>query len=371
MAGISMITTYPSPEMGVGGVANYARALVGAQRAANGRSYEVLAQQEPRPIVGEARPTWRRGQSALRDVRAALEVVEPEVVHIQHEPFLYGAGLGLLVGFRLPATAASSSSSIVVTLHGVPFPALLRGGTGKTTILRPLARAYLAAIARLRTVDRFLVHEDEQAEALVDVGGLNEERVTVIPHGVDADAQPAPPPSGPLTIGTFGFITPYKDPGFVLDEFAIFRREQPEARLLFSIARHPTRRGRRSYEALRDRAARADGVELFDYVPDEEMASFIRRCHLIVAPHRFAVSASGVAIQAIAHGVPALVLEGSGSLAREGWSFSYSPGGLVEALHGCANKLPAMRSRAVEIREERSWARTASRHRELFEELKR
>ena len=176
-------------------------------------------------------------------------------------------------------------------------------------------------------VDRFIVHESEQADSLRDDAGIDEKSIVVIPHGVEVGPATGPPPERPFTIGTFGYLTPYKDPGLLLRGFSELRSVIPEARLRFSLSRHPRRRSRhddRSYQEIMRRASSIEGVETLEHVAEQELPAFLHACDLIVLPYRYAVSASGVAATAIGAGVPVLAPEDpAGSAASRG---GVSPG---------------------------------------------
>jgi glycosyltransferase involved in cell wall biosynthesis len=231
---------------------------------------------------------------------------------------------------------------------------------------------YLRAIRWMgKGVDRFVVHESEQAESLTEFAHIDEDAIAVIPHGVQvAERAVNSPPDRPFTIGTFGFLTPYKDPDFLLSEFRALRSSLPHARLRFSLSRHPRRgdhRNERRYRDIMRRAASIQGVETFDHVPERELPAFLASCDLIVLPYRYAVSASGVAATAIGAGVPVLGPSGSGMVDRcDGWSFPNAPGGLAAALARQSTRLDQMRNDACALAEEHSWQRVARSHRLLY-----
>jgi glycosyltransferase involved in cell wall biosynthesis len=224
-------------------------------------------------------------------------------------------------------------------------------------------------------VDRFIVHEPDQAESLNRIAGIDEESIVVIPHGVELTSRAGPPPGRPFTIGTLGFLTPYKDPDLLLNAFSELKSVLPEARLLFSLSRHPRNRSRRherSYQDIMRRASSIKGVETYEHIAEEELPSFLHACDLIVLPYRYVVSASGVAGLAIGAGVPILAPEGSGTLGRlDGWSFPRDSGGLAKALVRQSLRLEQMRQQARTLAEERSWQQVARSHRVLYSSLER
>ena len=364
MTTVGIVSTYPSRERPVGGVATYTRSLVSSLSEEAPRDVVVLAQRVPRPDP-PAVPTWDFGAGFAGDILRDVRARRPDLVHMQLEPFLFAHGPAASLTLGLPRWLHRSGVRSITTLHAVPFPTMFRRAPATT---RLLARLYVRALRdSARWSERLVVHEEDQADVLVNLGGIDRRRIAVIPHGVDA-GQGGQPPAPPLTIGTFGFLTPYKDPEYLLDEFEILRRSVPEARLLFSLSRHPRRRGRswrQRYERIVALARTRPNVELVGHVPD--LGAFLGRCHLLVAPYRYAVSASGVLAHALSMGVPALLPEGSGAASRgDGWSFVYEAGGLARAMRRASTELERMRGEALEMASRAAWPVVAREHLELY-----
>jgi glycosyltransferase involved in cell wall biosynthesis len=332
----------------------------------------VLSQRQPHPDEPSTVPAWEFGWSFQESLRRSLDEHPVDLVHLQYEPFLVGNGAAAFPALRLPRMIRRRGLSCIVTLHAVPFPSLMRGPGRATPGIRTFAAMYLRAIRWMgKGVDRFVVHESEQAESLKRIAHIEEAAIAVIPHGVQvAERAVNPPIDRPFTIGTFGFLTPYKDPDFLLSEFRALRSTLPRARLRFSLSRHPRRRDRhneRRYLDIMRRAASIEGVETFGHVVERELPAFIAACDLIVLPYRYAVSASGVAATAIGAGVPVLGPDGSGMVDRfGGWSFPNAPGGLTAALARQSTRLEQMRDDACALAEERSWQHVARSHRLLY-----
>jgi glycosyltransferase involved in cell wall biosynthesis len=333
----------------------------------------VLGQRQPHPDEPSTVPAWEFGWSFQESLRRSLDEYPVDLVHLQYEPFLFGNGAAAFPALRLPHVIRRRGLSCIVTLHAVPFPSLMRGSGRAPASVRAFSAMYLRAIRWMgKGVDRFVVHESEQAESLKEIAHIDETAIAVIPHGVQvAERAVDPPIDRPFTIGTFGFLTPYKDPDYLLNEFRTLRSSIPQARLRFSLSRHPRRRGRRSERRYRDimrRAASLEGVETFEHIAERELPAFLAACDLIVLPYRYAVSASGVAATAVGAGVPVLGPDGSGMVDRfDGWSFPNATGGLTAALARQSARLDQMRNEACVIANECSWQRVAGLHRLLYE----
>jgi glycosyltransferase involved in cell wall biosynthesis len=369
---VGLITTFPSAETPVGGVATYAKSLVGALQEEACPSVIVFGQRHPPPEDPSTVSAWEFGWSFQESLRRSLDKHAVDLVHAQYEPFLFGSGAAALPALRLPHVIRRRGLPCLVTLHAVPFPSLILDSKRATSGIRRFATVYLRAIRWMgRAVDRFVVHESEQAESLKRFARIPEHAIAVVPHGVDvAERASRSPGEHPFTIGTFGFLTPYKDPDFLLEEFRELRRMLPEARLRFSLSPHPRRRGWRSDRRYRDTLRRArsiQGVETLQHIPEGDLPAFLADIDLVVLPYRYAVSASGVAAKAIGAGVPILVPEGSGTASHlDGWSFRYGPGGLAEALARQSGRLDQMHQQVCLLARECSWQRVAGLHRLLY-----
>lgn len=365
---IALLGSYPASGVSLGGAATYAEALVAALESA-GQSIVVLAQRRPAPKGGKAIPAWEPGWKLAKSVRQTLQRNRVDLVHFQYEPFLFGAGVGVLMALDLPRVIRGIGPACLMTLHAVPFPSMLLDRSSRTVMIRSLSAPYLRALHRARRwVETFVVHESDQAQTLVRFAKIPERQIAIIPHGVaDLGSGLAVEGTRPLTVGTFGYLTPYKDPEYLLSEFGRLRKEKPEARLLFSVSRHPRRgNGRRLARILRH-ATEAPGVEVVGHIPNETLPEFLARCDVVAAPYRYVVSASGVVAAAIGAGVPVLVPTGSGNISQlDGWSFGPGPGMLASALARLSEHLPEMRARARSLAADRSWSRVAALHKALY-----
>jgi glycosyltransferase involved in cell wall biosynthesis len=365
-----MLTTWPSPQQPVGGVSTYSRALVQALRSEDSPDLSVFSQKTPPPEPG-AIPCWEPGNRFRRQVKDLLARSELDTLHLQHEPFLFGSWPGSIQALNIPSLVSKLGMRCLATLHAVPFPSVLMGHRRHLQGIRMLAVAYLRALAVMdKGVDCFVVHESEQAETLTDFARISADRIRVIPHGITACSLPKKDDKGALTVGTFGFLAPYKDPRYLLEEWTEFARDHGNATLLFSMARHPRRQGawyRRRYERIMNQARATPRVEVSEYLSAHDLDELLKACDLIVAPHRFEVSSSGVVARAVGAGVPVLVPECSGSVARlDGWAYDYEPGGLRRALARQSDAIGAMRQQAVRWRSGREWQLVAAFHRRLY-----
>ncbi len=128
---------------------------------------------------------------AQRELRESLERLQPDLVH---------ASLTLSpLDFRLPELCQQLGVPLVATFHP-PFDASLRNLTAGTQQL-----TYQLYAPALSKYDRVIVFSDLQAEFLARLG-VREDRLAVIPNGVDTNqwspADPRPEPGITPPIGS-------------------------------------------------------------------------------------------------------------------------------------------------------------------------
>ena len=128
---------------------------------------------------------------AQRELRESLERLQPDLVH---------ASLTLSpLDFRLPELCQQLGVPLVATFHP-PFDASLRNLTAGTQQL-----TYQLYAPALSKYDRVIVFSDLQAEFLARLG-VREDRLAVIPNGVDTNqwspADPLPEPGITPPIGS-------------------------------------------------------------------------------------------------------------------------------------------------------------------------
>lgn len=124
--------------------------------------------------------------------------------------------------------------------------------------------------------------------------------VGVIPLGIDVAAAPAPVPDRRLLL-LFGRLFSYKGVDTALDAFELLRERLPDAELLVA-GRGP----------LAGAARGCSGVEVREeYISDEEIEELLGRARLVLLPYKDATQ-SGVGLQAVARGVPAVVTRTGG-----------------------------------------------------------
>jgi glycosyltransferase involved in cell wall biosynthesis len=378
---VALISPYPrvgERHGGWTGVASYTANLAHAL-ADSGGSITVVAPSEPgEPAEADDGPVrverpFERGAGAVpAAIRAALRT-DPDVVHLQHEAFLYGGPAsvpGLVTG--LTTLRRSGTPGVVTMHHVVDSRTVDRSFTRMHRVAAPpaVARAGLSAIGGAigRLADRVIVHEPAFTDTV--------RNSTVIPHGV---ASPATPPREQtrarlgldrFTVLCFGFVAPYKGLEAALDAARVAGRG---VELVVAGGEHPRlRAGRDQYLShLRDSNPHA---RFTGFVPDDQVADWFAAADLALFLYPQPVSASGGVALALAHGTPFLMSPEMGATTRAPKALiaSRDAGELGSLLHLLATDQAALarvRDAAYALSGDRSWPAVARRHLELYEEV--
>ena len=199
--------------------------------------------------------------------------------------------------------------------------------TAHDVLPREPRRGQLAAQRRLyERVDAVVVHSEPGRRRLVDVLGIAERKVAVIPHGAFThllDVPGALPLPAELAgvdrpvVLFFGLLRPYKGLDVLLDAW---RAADLDAELWIV--------GMPRMDIAPLRAAAPPTVRWVPrFVPDGEIAAYFRRADLVVLPYR-EIDQSGVLFTALAFGAP-LVLSAVGGfpeVAADGAAALVAPG---------------------------------------------
>ena len=251
------------------------------------------------------KPARRRELGNLWAMRRAVSLIRqsrPDVVHVQ-EAFDYGYDL-YSVFTRFPR--------LVTTVHDVtPHPGDGHAAPGLQ---------YSKAIGFWRS-QRLIVHTGGMRTQLSRRFRIAPERIDVMPHGelgslyrrLAARAGVPVRKRQTQTLLFFGRIWPYKGLRYLLEAFAIVRRELPEARLILA-----GRGGDLEANAALIRSL--EGIEVRDsFIPEEEVAGLFERSGVVVLPY-IEASQSGVSAIGLTLGtlVVASRVGGLGELIADG-----------------------------------------------------
>lgn len=340
-----------------------------------------------RPLPGvEVARAYRAGVRFHR-VGDLLARAPGDLVHAQHEVFLYGplcTSLQFSLALREPRRRGRP---VVVTVHGVPDLTTIdrgfvaaNGSRVPPRLVRPLLRRLIGDAAHAG--DAVIVHDEIFAERLVEQYDMPPARVHVVPHPVPV-RQPRDRAQARATLGLdgpvalfFGFVTGYKGLPLLLEGWDRYRRTGGTGELLVAGGRHPRLAGTRSYETqyhrLMARAAAIEGVRWVGYIPDEDVPSYLEAADLMALPYRDALAASGPMSFALAYGLPVV---GSDLLhaivPHVGGVFERDPEAVATILHRALEGPlgPELRAASARIAAQRSLAQVARHTVTLYSRL--
>jgi len=251
--------------------------------------------------------------------------------------------------------------------------------TAHDVLPREPRRGQLHAQRRLyERVDAVVAHSEHGRARLEGELGVDPEKVAVIPHpafthlAARADVRPLPPELADVArpvVLCFGLLRPYKGIDVLLEAW---RGLEADAELWIV--------GRPRMDIARLRSCSPPGVRWAPrFVTDAEIPALFRRATLAVLPYREAEQ-SGVAATALAFGTPLLAsaVGGFPELGELGAADLVPPGDPVALRAALARLLtdPAERERLragalAAASGPLSWERSARRHLELYERLRR
>jgi glycosyltransferase involved in cell wall biosynthesis len=300
-----------------GGVAAFSAELVRALRA-HGIDVDVLAEttgaltNDP-PWVDR---TWRPG--SLGSIWRALRERRPNLLHVQHEIFLYGGmrsalGLPLLLALaRLRGIRVILTLHGVVDLHDVDADFCRRNGVhAPPFVVRAVFWLIFRMLATVAT--RCVVHAEVFRDRLSRDYGVAREKIDVVPLILPEGRRIAPQqaraelglPAGPATLLFFGFVTAYKGMDELFDAFDILLRRKRDVHLVIAGGAHPKRAGdpayQRAYEAWRRRAVATGRCTWLGYVDGQDVDGVLSAADVMVLPYRELLAMSGPLSSAAAH----------------------------------------------------------------------
>jgi glycosyltransferase involved in cell wall biosynthesis len=387
---LAIVSPYPPPgckHIYGSGVASYTKNLVyGLKNLDTGMEIHVLADRNPslqEKYVDSGVVVHRvfdRGIWYFIKIFRALREIKPDVVHIQHEYFLYGGAFSATFFPLLVLLSRVVSHRVVVTFHGVIPLNLLEdpkfrgenGIEGPSWLLKIGIWVMTKLICLLAHV--IIVHEHFLEKSLVEDYGVDRGKIRVIPHGVE-DVEPIPQEEAKKKLGLrgrkvilfFGYLTGYKGLELLIEAYRYVVNQMDGTILIIAGGEHPRLKQKTWYQRwLKQLTKRAEKINqevkrrgeiLFTgYIPEEAIPIYYSAADLITLLYTARISASGPEALAIAFKKPIVLAnpECSNSL--------YNPKILAEKILSILNE-PNLSHKLVQqnqqLVKERSWDKIA------------
>lgn len=244
---ICFVSTYfPQPC----GIANYTHNLADALLSIDQNlSITILAGGDRKPLLTKkfnVLDTFDWDNDYPADIMARVEILRPDIVHIQHEYGIFGLDDRF---HRLLAHLHEKGVPSVVTLHTVHTFQSFYVGCARPYLRRLLKRVniekYQWKIGAL--ADLVVAHQEAPIRKVLLRQGITPNRVITIPHGTHLATPPdkaetktmlGVSPGNPL-IMAFGYFESSKNTHLLIEAFHRVRKHIPEARLwLGAYVRH-------------------------------------------------------------------------------------------------------------------------------------
>ncbi|MEM2878914.1 MAG: glycosyltransferase family 4 protein [Candidatus Hadarchaeales archaeon] len=250
--------------------------------------------------VCRAMPLYSRGR---RSIRAALAFAMSVLPHLTREKFdvidCYQAPY--LHAFPAKAAAALRGTPLLITWHEVwrGYWGEYLGGLG--VVGRVMEKAILLGMA-----DRVIAVSDQTKDDLISLG-VNAERISIVPNGIDLEEISKMPPSAErLDVVYLGRLIRPKNVDVLLRAVAILKREFPGLRVGI-IGDGPERN---FLENLARELAIDKNVKFFGFVERyEDVIALMKSSKVFVIPSTQEGGASIVTQEAYACGLPVIAVD--------------------------------------------------------------
>jgi glycosyltransferase involved in cell wall biosynthesis len=308
-----MVSTYLTSE---GGVSSYTKSLVSALReyginviVFSDKPKNKALEQSDRGVYA----AWSRGILFPFQIFKMLVVSSHvDVVHVQHEFFLYGGMFSAVLFPLLLMLIRLTGLPVVVTMHGVvPLSELDEQFKDENGLKGPLPLLKFGLIFLTKLIvflsDAVVVHGSFLAETLRKEYKCSEQKIHVIPHGVkkaiimipQEEAKKRLKLEGKTVILFFGYISKYKGIETLIEAFGQLAKKHQDWVLVVGGGKHPRLRLDPKYKEyimkLQQMAhSLAPKQVIFTgFIPNEELPLYFSAADLVVFPYTIAMSSSG------------------------------------------------------------------------------
>ena len=391
---IAHVTLYPpkgEKHVSSSGVASYSKNLVTSltdKQLSQTVVCNVIKEQEIYQEDGvEVRRVFRRDASFLRSVHKELKIVDPDVIHIQQELALFG---GIITAYLLQWLVFLWRKKTVITLHGVVDPRKVDATFVKENNSRLpvwLVRLAFRAIYTplMKWSQNVIVHEQYFKDIVTKSYGINPDKVAVVPHGVEPlealDQVSARKllgiPMNAETVLFMGYATGYKGIDLLIDGFASYAQDHPDAYLVIGAGMHPKLHDDEAYLAEYARL-QAKAKELIPerqyvwrgFIDEQDIAAYYSASDVSIYPYTAAISSSGPMSFAIGYEKPFLVSDVFGSIFREypQLIFKRTPQDFAEKLAYFFSHRAVYDEISSGLKRQRNWASVSDRTAQIYNE---
>ena len=392
---VAIVSIYPPPKSKhskSGGVASYTHNLANAIPKS---SIETMVFSNNLPDIESnyvengitIKRCWDKGIKYPFQIFFNIFSSKVDVIHLQHEFFLYGNGISAGLFPLLQLLLKLLNTPIIVTIHGViPLSKLNKEFieenklNGNPFILKAGLYSLVKLIIKLSTCT--IVHENKLKEILQDEYKCNSSKIQVIPHGIEEREDSFESDRAKQMICFqykkivlfFGYLTGYKGIELLIEAFNCL--DEKEAILIIGGGEHPRLKEDESYKkyivSLKKKAIDTGRNIIFTgFVPEEKIAMYFSAADVVVCPYTVFMSSSGPLSLSLAYSKPFLVSESyKGVIELEELIFRNDPKELAEKIALIINSKSSLKEHALnycmQMRKERLWNTIANKTDEVY-----
>jgi len=329
MKKVAIISPYPPPgkKYAYGsGVIAYTKNLIEAFQKLNlGIEFHIVADQqhnvpkvycEDKNII--VHRVYNKNPLYIFQIFNELKKIRPDIVHIQHEYFLYGGTFSAVLFPILVLLTKLVSKKVILTIHGVIPLRLLNNkefkkenGIRGPTILLQIG-LFLVTKFMIKFSDKIIVHEHNLKNYLINDYKCKGYKITIIPIGVE-DLTPLPQikakeelklePTATVLL-YFGYLTGYKGIEELLELYREIAKRIQKSVLIIAGGPHPRLVNESWYQSwLYKLIGKIRNLQLeinnngriifTGYVPEEKIVTYYSAADIVILPYRVRIASSG------------------------------------------------------------------------------
>ena len=269
---------------------------------------------------------WTKGFRYPFQIFKRLLKEKVDVVHIQHEMYLYGGLVSALVFPLLVALIRLLRRPVIVTMHGVvPLSKVNRFFLKENQIpsnasVMKLGLLFLVKII-INLSTAVIVHEKNLRRILIEEYKCAASKINVVNHGIEEPNATLASDKAKEKLGFhsrrvilfFGYITGYKNVSLLIESAKFLKVDNWV--ILIAGGLHPRLIGDGDYvryvSQLHRRASKISEQNILfkGFIPEEEISSYFSAADLIIFPYNICMASSGPLSLAVSYGRPFLVAD--------------------------------------------------------------
>ena len=300
---------------------------------------------------------------------------EIEIIHIQHEYFLFGNTLNGALFPLLLLYLKLLRKPLIVTLHGVVKPSFLKKISLRKSEGKFLAKG-LFLVTKLIDLfsDAIIVHVKFLKEILLREFKLKK-NIYVIPHGIEKiKSLKKRNGSKEKRIMFFGYIAPYKGVEILISSSKYLPKNYA---ILIAGGEHPRLKFDKMYRAyfqkIKKMAERNGKIKFLGFLDEKKIKPLLSSVDIFVFPYKALISSSGTMSLVIGLNKPFLLSKEIEPLIENPmFSFRNKPKDLAKKIKECLSDKKRMNKMIrfiSKIRKENEWKKVAELHLRVYREM--